>query len=85
MNYFGEKATIDCGICSYCITKKQRKPDVISLSKEIITLLQTENLNSRELQDKTKNSPDDIIFVLQHLLENNAILVKPNNKYTLRS
>ena len=85
LNYFGEKATIDCGICSYCITKKQRKPDVISLSKEIITLLQTENLNSRELQDKTKNSPDDIIFVLQHLLENNAILVKPNNKYTLRS
>jgi ATP-dependent DNA helicase RecQ len=85
LNYFGEKATIDCGICSYCITKKKRKPDVISLSKEIITLLQTENLNSREIQDKTKNSPDDIIFVLQHLLENNAILVKPNNKYTLKS
>jgi ATP-dependent DNA helicase RecQ len=85
LNYFGEKANTDCGICSYCITKKQRKPDVISLSKEIITLLQTENLNSREIQDKTKNSPDDVIFVLQHLLENNAILVKPNNKYTLRS
>ena len=85
LNYFGEKANTDCGICSYCITKKQRKPDVISLSKEIITLLQTADLNSREIQDKTKNSPDNIIFVLQHLLENNAILVKPNNKYTLKS
>ena len=85
LNYFGEKANTDCGICSYCITKKQRKPDVISLSKEIITLLQTADLNSREIQDKTKNSPDDIIFGLQHLLENNAILVKPNNKYTLKS
>ena len=85
MNYFGENVTTDCGICSYCITKKQRKPDIKSLSASIITLLQTENLNSREIQDKTKNKPDDIIFVLQHLLENNAILVKPNNKYTLRS
>lgn len=85
LNYFGEKANTDCGICSYCITKKQRKPDVISLAKEIITLLQTADLNSREIQDKTKNSPDNIIFVLQHLLENNAILVQPNNKYTLKS
>jgi ATP-dependent DNA helicase RecQ len=85
LNYFGEKANTDCGICSYCITKKQRKPDVISLSKEIITLLQAEDLNSRDIQNKTKNSPDEVIFVLQHLLENNAILVKPNNKYTLRS
>jgi ATP-dependent DNA helicase RecQ len=85
LNYFGEKANTDCGICSYCIKKKQRKPDVISLSKEIITLLQAEDLNSRDIQNKTKNSPDEVIFVLQHLLENNAILVKPNNKYTLRS
>lgn len=85
LNYFGEKATTDCGICSYCITKKQRKPDVISLSKEIIALLHTRDLNSRDIQDKTKNRPEDVIFVLQHLLENNAILVKPNNKYTLKS
>lgn len=85
LNYFGEKVKTDCGICSYCITKKQRKPDIDSLSAAIITLLQTENLNSREIQDKTKNKPDDIIFVLQHLLDNNTILVKPNNKYTLRS
>ena len=85
LNYFGEKASTDCGICSYCITKKQRKPDINSLSAAIITLLQTENLNSREIQEKTKNKPDDIIFVLQHLLDNNTILVKPNNKYTLRS
>ena len=55
------------------------------LSKEIITLLQAEDLNSRDIQNKTKNSPDEVISVLQDLLENNTILVKPNNKYTLRS
>ncbi|MFV5699932.1 ATP-dependent DNA helicase RecQ [Flavobacterium sp. ZT3R17] len=85
LDYFGEKTNVDCGICSYCITKKNRKVDITSLSEAIITLLQTEDLNSRDIQNRTKNSPDDIIFVLQHLLENNTILVKPNNKYTLRS
>jgi ATP-dependent DNA helicase RecQ len=85
LDYFGEKTNVDCGICSYCITKKNRKVDITSLSKEIITLLQTEDLNSRDIQNRTKNSPDDVIFALQHLLENNTILVKPNNKYTLRS
>ncbi|MFV8374031.1 RecQ family ATP-dependent DNA helicase [Flavobacterium sp. LB1P71] len=85
LDYFGEKTNVDCGICSYCITKKNRKVDVTSLSKEIINLLQAEDLNSRDIQNRTKNSPDDVIFVLQHLLENNTILVKPNNKYTLKS
>ncbi|MFV7235899.1 MULTISPECIES: RecQ family ATP-dependent DNA helicase [Flavobacterium] len=85
LNYFGEKTDVDCGICSYCITKKNKKRDVTSLSKEIFALLQTEDLNSRDIQNRTKDSPDDVIFVLQHLLENNIILVKPNNKYTLKS
>ncbi|MFV5702698.1 ATP-dependent DNA helicase RecQ [Flavobacterium sp. XS2P12] len=85
LDYFGEKTNVDCGICSYCITKKNKKRDVTTLSKEIISLLQSEDLNSRDIQNRTKNSPDDVIFVLQHLLETNIILVKPNNKYTLKS
>lgn len=85
LNYFGEKTTVDCGICSFCITKNIKKKDVTLLSREIIALLQAEDLNSRDIQNKTKNSPDDVIGVLMDLLENNTILVKPNNKYTLRS
>jgi hypothetical protein len=85
LNYFGEKTTVDCGVCSFCITKKIKKKEVSVLSTAIITLLQAEDLNSRDIQNKTKNSPDEVIGVLQDLLENNTILVKPNNKYTLRS
>ena len=85
LNYFGEKTTVDCGICSFCITKNIKKKDVTLLSREIIALLQAEDLNSRDIQNKTKNSPDEVIGVLKDLLENNTILVKPNNKYTLRS
>ncbi|MEC5165973.1 ATP-dependent DNA helicase RecQ [Flavobacterium sp. PL11] len=84
LKYFGEIVTTDCGICSFCITKKIKKKDVSLLSNEIIKLLENEDLNSRDIQNKTKNNPEEVIFVLQELLENNFILVKPNNKYTLK-
>ncbi|MFV8370200.1 RecQ family ATP-dependent DNA helicase [Flavobacterium sp. LB2R40] len=85
LNYFGEKTTVDCGICSFCITNKIKNKDIALLAEEIIALLQTEDLSSRDIQTKTKNSQDNVIFVLQDLLENNTILVQPNNKYTLKS
>jgi ATP-dependent DNA helicase RecQ len=85
LDYFGEKATTDCGICSYCITKTKPRKDYNTLSKKIIKLLQTEDLNSREIQEKTKNTSDDVIFVLQELLENGILTIQKNNKYTLKS
>jgi ATP-dependent DNA helicase RecQ len=84
LNYFGEKTNNDCGICSYCITKKKKKIDSSSLSKEIIALLSIADLNSREIETKLNKKSDAIIFVLQQLLENEDILIKSNNKYTLK-
>ncbi|UQD56272.1 ATP-dependent DNA helicase RecQ [Flavobacterium sp. K5-23] len=83
LSYFGEKTSDDCGICSHCITKKDKKTDISKLSKDIITLLKTEELNSREIQNKTNSNADAIIFVIQELLESGCIKVKSNNKYTL--
>jgi hypothetical protein len=70
LNYFGENTITDCGSCSYCITKKVKKEDDNGLSYEILTLLKSEDLNSREIQFKTKKTTDEIIFALQQLLEN---------------
>ena len=85
LDYFGETTSSNCGICSYCI--QQNKPAVspLSLTKEIIALLKTAPLNSREIQFLTKKPTDAIIFALQQLLEHELIVVKPNNQYTLKS
>lgn len=85
LNYFGENTIADCGSCSYCITKKVKKEEDNGLSYEILTLLKSEDLNSREIQFKTKKTTDEIIFALQQLLEMNKIAIKSNNKYTLLS
>ncbi|QBN20024.1 RecQ family ATP-dependent DNA helicase [Flavobacterium nackdongense] len=84
LDYFGEKAETDCGICSYCISKKRKPTSNPSVSEKILALLNIQNLNSREIQKLTKINEDDIIFALQNLLENNTIEIKPNNKYSLK-
>jgi ATP-dependent DNA helicase RecQ len=84
LNYFGEKTNDDCGICSYCISKKSIKTDIAKLSTKIIALLKAEPLNSREIESKIKSNSNDVIFALKQLLENESIIVKSNNKYTLK-
>jgi ATP-dependent DNA helicase RecQ len=85
LDYFGEKASADCGICSYCISKEAKPIDSSLISEKVIGLLKIQDMSSREIQKLTKNTEDTIIFALQNLLENNKIAVKPNNKYTLKS
>lgn len=82
--YFGEKSSQECGICSYCISNS--KPTNLDevLPKTILLLLQKEDLNSRELEKRTRKSADAIIFALQFLLEQDKISIQTNNKYTLQ-
>ncbi len=82
--YFGESVTYDCGICSYCISQSSGKKVTATLSEKIIDLLSKQELNSRDIQKLTQYNKDDVIFALQYLMENNTIIIKPNNLYSLK-
>lgn len=84
LDYFGEKTTEDCSICSYCISLKKNKPKKDTITSEILNILAKEDLNSREIQSKINYKQDDILFAIQELLENEKIMVKTNNKYTVQ-
>ncbi|RZJ31843.1 MAG: RecQ family ATP-dependent DNA helicase [Flavobacterium sp.] len=83
LEYFGEKTTPDCGICSYCISKKE-KPSDQTIADKIIALLKMQEMDSRALQKILSCGQSDIIFALQELLEDGIIAIKPNNQYTLK-
>ena len=82
--YFGEEVLDDCGICSYCVTKKSKPTSVDSLFTAIVSHLSESDLNSRELAIKLNNSSKELIFALQTLLESEKIIIKSNNKYALK-
>lgn len=84
LDYFDEKNTNPCGICSYCIQAKKTESPIEPLLEEIMSLLKTAPMNSREIQMLTKKSTEAIIFALEHLIENDCIEVQSNNKYTLK-
>jgi ATP-dependent DNA helicase RecQ len=84
LGYFGENITKDCGVCSYCISKTKSKIDTTSVQEKIIGLLKIQEMDSREIQKLTKYPKDAIIFALQNLLENDSIVIKPNNLYSIK-
>ncbi len=83
LTYFGENDSVDCGICSFCITKPNKKADLKILSDKIIQLLTIKEMSSREIEKITKYSTTDVIVVIQNLIENNKIKVLASNKYKL--
>ncbi|MGV9004710.1 RecQ family ATP-dependent DNA helicase [Flavobacterium sp.] len=83
--YFGEIVKEDCGICSYCIAKKEAEKDNSSLITEIFKLLKTNSLTSREIQNSTKARENEVITALQTLMEDGKIIIKPNNSYSLKN
>jgi len=84
MLYFGEIIKEDCGICSYCISKNKTASNIDTASEKIISLLKTQDYNSRDIQKLTHLSKDDVIFALQMLLEKQTIYIKSNNLYALK-
>ncbi|RUT68950.1 RecQ family ATP-dependent DNA helicase [Flavobacterium cupreum] len=85
LDYFGEKTESNCGVCSYCITKKGKITDADSIADKILSLLKSASLTSREIQSQIKLDTNDVILALQELLENNYITIQSNNTYTLKS
>ncbi|AWI27101.1 RecQ family ATP-dependent DNA helicase [Flavobacterium pallidum] len=83
LKYFGEKDAKDCGICSYCISKQKKPSSGVSIAAEIHHLLQSQALNSREIQNLVKHPADDIIFALKQLIDHHVIEIGADNRYTL--
>jgi ATP-dependent DNA helicase RecQ len=84
LDYFGEEATTNCGVCSYCITQKGKITEADSIADKILSLLKTAAMTSREIQTQTKLDTNNVILAIQELLENNYITLQANNKYTLK-
>ena len=81
--YFGEKNTVNCGICSFCSAVKQKTTTTISIRDLILESLTQKPLSSRELFKSLPYSEQVLILALKELLEDEKIKILPSNQYTI--
>jgi len=83
--YFGEKIKTNCGKCSVCKAKKPDRDSTSnkSISQQILTTLQGEDLSSRQLLQIIKCSEKDILKSLSELIETKKIKITNANTYSL--
>ncbi len=85
LQYFGEKETTDCGICSFCITKKNNTTpiDLHKIQDDIIRLLERKNLSSRDLLAQLAYPEKLALQVLREMNEHQIIRINHDNHYQL--
>ena len=83
LEYFDQEIGEECGICDVCISKKTTSANSTTIEKKIISILEKENLSSREISLKLNYSDSKILKVITYLLENSKIKITKSNKYRL--
>lgn len=85
VSYFGETTSEKCGVCSNCKSQSTSisSKDLKKIAYQVLTLLEGENLNSREISEKLTFSEDSILKAIRILLDAEKIKMGPRNQYFL--
>lgn len=84
LTYFGEKVIEDCGICSFCLNKKQKTSNTEEIRNQIIEILKVTPKTSRELSEVFQIEEKELLTILKQLLEYNKIQINTKNQFTYR-
>lgn len=86
LNYFGEKNTSPCGICSVCKAGAGplNKETIKQIYYAIIGLLEQKAYSSREIAEKLPFEEEHIVTVLQMLVERGALDNSVSNTFKLK-
>ncbi|MDD3723474.1 MAG: RecQ family ATP-dependent DNA helicase, partial [Lutibacter sp.] len=76
LSYFNEYATVSCGTCDNCLSKKAKNNSVKSILNQILELLKYRILSSQELVVLLNYSESEILNSLKILLEKNKITIR---------
>ena len=86
LDYFGEKKTRPCGICSVCQSSAARlnKEKMKEIYYAIIGLLEESSCTSREMAERLPFPEEHIVSVLRMLVERGALTKNTSNHYKLK-
>lgn len=82
LEYFGEETT-DCGICSYCVSRKRAVVSRKDLRNLVREALNGVHLDSRALEQKMQVPAAELLAVLGQMLEEGEIAITDTNTYKI--
>jgi ATP-dependent DNA helicase RecQ len=85
LRYFGEEDVSRCGICNVCASQ-QTSPsnkEVAIITQKIITLLEEQELSSKDICENLTFAEPKILTVIQLLLDTKKIGINSKNQYHL--
>ena len=88
LGYFGESLKEPCGICSYCIERKQKslsKERIKAISEELLSLIAYHPMTSQEICQESGYHEWEILHVLTLLLDAERIQVLQGNQYSINN
>ncbi len=81
LHYFGETIKDDCGVCSYCVSKKPKSINSEAIRNQILEVLSQSAMTSRELVVVFSVDESEILKYLKQLLEHGLISINSKNQY----
>lgn len=83
LSYFGETKTHPCGHCDVCTVLLHSDTEIHVIKQQILTLLISNSLNSRRIQNVLVSETSIALIALQELLEEGKIKLDDKNQYYL--
>ena len=83
LEYFGEKNSEDCCVCSYCISNKSKESSLEGLKSAILKLLQQKEMNTREIVSVIGVDEKQVLQVIKKMLEYNVVSINSRNQFTI--
>ncbi|SRX55720.1 ATP-dependent DNA helicase RecQ [Aequorivita sp. CIP111184] len=86
VSYFGETTASKCGICSVCKPPNSNlsNKEMQVLAKQILALLEGNDLSSREISENLTFAETNILKVIRLLMDAEKIKINPKNQYYLK-
>jgi ATP-dependent DNA helicase RecQ len=84
MHYFGEETQIDCGFCDVCAPEKPTGLEIESLIPKLNKVLSSGPKSSKDLILSGIGSEMAVLSCLQRMLEDEQLVLNPNNTYQLQ-
>lgn len=83
LSYFGETHTHPCGHCDVCVAMRHSNSNTSKIKEIIVTLLISNPLTSRHIQQALESETTIALRAIQELLEDGEIKLNDKNQYHL--